>query len=656
MRASVVLLVLIVLTAPNLNDRPSSNLVSAEDTGLLEPGLMLYEVSPAKPLEFISFMNVGDSALDAGEYSVSDGEGTLTLPKVALPPGGILTMIRSPTDLPSIASRDQVFLYEDPAVLRKGTFALADQGDQVLLLLGDRPIDAFCYGEANAPFGWEGPPFHFIDKAHMAQRIATSTGMRSNDAWISSVVGRSMYNPFECDGLVTPVVHPDDGSEKIIDLIHSSSSIDVCIYTLESMEITAALTSSAERGAKVRILLEGQPVGGMSTYEKRAIAEMVAVGVGVLTVRSNDSYRRYEYIHSKFAVFDSRYVSISSENWGYGLNNNRGWGAIIDSTALASYMTDIFEDLSDDRFGDVRNEQGLDARPISQLRPRAPLPKSMPAYHANITVITSPRSALGPITGLLDDAQRMIFIEAMSLDLEWFERSGLLEAVRSSAKRGVEVKILLGPMDQTDDRTNSVSEISRTMAGLPVECKIISPYHNFTSVHNKGIIVDDAVVVSSINLVPYAFEENFEVGAIITSAELSSMFANFFLEDWQDDPEAPVIVLSGQGAEWKEGRPIMIDASSSHDNSGRVNISWDVDGDGDYEIKGPILSISLGPGEHRVQVRAVDGQGNAAFVNFTLVVKRSGSVPLSKVVLSAPTICIFSMLAYRSFQKRIKKR
>ena len=87
--------------------------------------------------------------------------------------------------------------------------------------------------------------------------------------------------------------------------------------------------------------------------------------------------------------------------------------------------------------------------------------------------------------------------------------------------------------------------------------------------------------------------------------------------------QIPVARLSAK-KRVKEGRPVTLDASASHDPDGTIrNYRFDLDGNGSMEVNNgrrPRLTRVLKPGTHHLAVRVTDNGGLKAFANRTVVV------------------------------------
>ncbi len=121
--------------------------------------------------------------------------------------------------------------------------------------------------------------------------------------------------------------------------------------------------------------------------------------------------------------------------------------------------------------------------------------------------------------------------------------SGIWEGLSEAAEAGIPVRLLLDATLDKDPSGNPATEVrfnEMGEMGLDMGARLVSPYHNFTVVHNKGWVVDDKVVISSVNLVRNAFEENREVGLIIRSPAIADWYARSFWEDWRYRSQSPL--------------------------------------------------------------------------------------------------------------------
>ncbi len=169
---------------------------------------------------------------------------------------------------------------------------------------------------------------------------------------------------------ITPVISPDTSS-LVPDLIRSAtSSVDVqqaYISPYPNGENTwlAAVLDAADRGAEVRVMLDGVYYNTEDDADNdELVATLNRYGNSVSAkLLSPNAY--LTKLHNKGVIVDGEYVLISSINWNYNSpNNNREAGLIIQSTEADEYYTAVFSfDLNEDYEKDpLSAEIGFDVR------------------------------------------------------------------------------------------------------------------------------------------------------------------------------------------------------------------------------------------------------------------------------------------------------
>lgn len=670
MRGLVVLLVIVIMAPISgaLLSSPSSLialneqvLMSSDMIGSNSTQLLLTSVSPSYPSEFFSISNVGSMTCSLTNWSVSDGEGSITFrSERTLQPGGTITLTKNSSSLSAFFPEWVVLDYLDGSLSRQGSFILANDGDQLMLRSPEGIcIDSFCYGSVPISDGWVGASFSKGLQTHFAQRVfpAISTATGSSLQWECGVPGRSNESSSTFHGQVVPVLYPQDGSGTVVDLISSAMRrLDICMYTLEDREVVNAICAASARGVQTRILLEGQPVGGMTTAGKAAVRSMESSGCSIYLVSSNDSYRRYDYIHAKYALIDERTVFVASENWAGGLFHNRGWGAIIYSEPAVTFLRNLFETDIDCRWGDIKVDPIYNVAVGASYGSEPSEHWTADTYDVVGTIIVSPDNSLENIKQLIHGAQERVLMQEMSMDIDFMQSSGILDELAEAAARNVNVTILLDLANNVEENLKAVQTLGgMQFRSIGIRAKICSPDHNFTTIHNKGMIVDDTVLVSSINTVPNAFEENREIGVILCSEGLANLFSDVFWEDWTDDPDPPIIVLASDIYECQAGQELLIDASASSDRSIIANYSWDVGPDGSIDAYGPRTMFRFDVGEHRILLTVTDDHGNHAQRNITVRCSDGSGSDLSQLMLVVPVGALSALSMYFYIQKRIKR-
>lgn len=594
----------LLLMAPALLALPSSTaLITGHD-------LCIISVNPGPPGEFLELINTGASQISLHGYSVTDGEGTITFGSQALAPFSSMILAQNRTLIERMMPDGIILGYDDVDLRAQGRFALANDGDQLSLMHEGEVADCVCYGDIEPPEGWAGGPCRKPEVGHLLMKKDPGTPITASTSWMESSAGRTIFPPLTCAAEVIPLVFPDAGHAPIVDLIdNATSSMVISVYTLDDEEIVSSLLGAVRRGISVDILLEGQPVGGMTERQKTTAATLSAKGCSVHLMAGTNSFRRYEFIHAKYAVFDNSTLLITSENWGQGLHHNRGWGAVVRSQEMAGRMMAVFQNDSDERWNDL-------IRPTGQPSDIGHCSWGPSQYDntwttAEVTILVSPCASIDQVLGLVRSSQERLLIEQMSFDDGWGSETGMIPAIVQSGARGAETKVLL---DGTSSDLQNRITINAMLGSVPVnvEARLETAFHSFTMVHNKGIISDDSVLVSSINFGHNAFSENREVGIIIRSPEVADTFTSVFRLDWLPDPDPPRILLRFDNITVDGTDSMAIDASGSWDESGVKEVLWDLDRDGVFELAAKRAIISLESRATQVFVRVTDNYGNVA--------------------------------------------
>ena len=571
--AAVVLLVGLLVGPPLLLGRGGGSptvVPSAADPPFSETpsgGVLVTRVyaHAARDNEFVELGNPGETTANLSGWSLTDREATATFPAGSvIPPGGRVVVTRNATTFEEDVRASPDFTWDggDAPLLEGGVLRLADAGDEVLLLdPTGRVVDALAYGASTyeGP-GWIGPPSEAPGRGELSVRIRDGEGWADTDRaddWAAARpyrLGQSDVHPPAVVLDVPPVVllSPDDGVTPVLSFLSSASrTLDLGVYTLTSESVAAVLAERLHAGARVRVLLEGSPVGGVSEKERGIVAALVDAGAEVRWLHGGDDVvKRYRYLHAKYAIVDGRAVLVTSENLGdagfpaQGGSGNRGWSAILEDLTLAGQLWDVFqEDFDPERRDTVAASMGI----VTDLRLPPPIPPwRTPAERCCVTA----KLVLGPdnaqdddrILGLLRSAQDRIDIEAFYLEDLWpTGPNPFLEAAFDAAHRGVVVRILLDgsswSSETPEDGSAAVAGRINARAraeGLRVEAKLLPPTGTIERVHNKGVAVDGrAVLVSSMNWAYVSATQDREVGVILEDTATARRFADAFDADWE---------------------------------------------------------------------------------------------------------------------------
>lgn len=422
--------------------------------------------------------------------------------------------------------------------------------------------------------------------------------------------------------------------------------------------------------------------------QKYLLAQLHGAGVQVRFLAENEEISgvgtRYMFDHAKYAVVDSRYTLVASENWkpsgipSNASSGNRGWGVVVDDASLAAYMTEVFDaDWSEEMY-DVREFEPSDNRYGAPPDYFTPPTQSESGWYsgrlgraevsnASVTVALSPDNAAlsdGPLLALLGSARESIYLELMSVSLGWLEEgemNPLLEAVLDAATwRNCTVKVLLDSRyvnreSAAIDNYDVVEYINGYAEANNISCSLRAALVDLdalglSKVHNKGAIVDSRyVLVSSINWNPTSLLRNREVALIVDSEEAAAFYTEAFMLDWRASnppPVASIVSLPPVAA----GELFTLDASATHGGGDIVSYGWDVDGDGVCELWGERVTWRFKePGTHVIVLNVTDTEGNWALAQTTVTVESEAGlgIPLLPVLaVLAPVVLVIAIVLY----------
>ena len=321
-------------------------------------------------------------------------------------------------------------------------------------------------------------------------------------------------------------------------------------YSFTSERVATALEDAAARGVAVHVLLDGQPVDGISHRQARLLDSLVDAGVTVELL--GGPYGRYAFHHAKYAVVDDRAV-VLTENWnpaGTGGHGSRGWGVIVSQERIVRGLADTFKADADWR----------GARPWSQVRQGRSFERSgassgsFPSHRSAETVsvdrvrlFVTPDNAGEEITTALDRADESIDVIQMGID---GPDQRFLRATVEAARRGVEVRILLSSAWYVKEENRQVVEHLREVAEreeLPLSAKLAEPEGDFEKIHAKGVVIDgDQVLLGSLNWNDESIRQNREVVLSLEGDPVGSYYTEAFEADWGESQRSlPVGILAG---------------------------------------------------------------------------------------------------------------
>ncbi|QIB73658.1 phosphatidylserine synthase [Halogeometricum borinquense] len=466
------------------------------------------------------------TAGDTGEFVVvrvdgvsnltlSDGEQSFSIP----PRSGVVVLSSDPNTTRSLT----------PVPVVSAALSLSNAGERLVLRRNGTTVHEIRYEDAPAGERWNA-----------------STGR-----W--TPLGLDLREPVATGPAdATAFVLPDASTIAVETLRSADERLFLAGYTLSSARVADALVAAHHRGVRVRVLVEGGPVGGVSRRQAETLDRLVRAGVPVAVVAGPGA--KFSFHHAKYAVVDDRAL-VLTENWkpaGTGGRDSRGWGVRVESMRAAEELATVFERDSTGR-GIVSWKSYRRGRAfVTDPPPNATYPTTIPpeSVHAtDVRVLTTPGNAGKAVIRRLDEADTQIAVVNPRLDPDGRFFAALVRA----ARRGVTVRILLSNAWYDADENERV--VTRTQAlrdsGVPIEARIAEPRGRFGKVHAKGAVVDgESVLVGSLNWNDHAATENREVVLELDGPEPASYYQRAFDSDWQsagggDDSETMWVLVAG---------------------------------------------------------------------------------------------------------------
>ncbi|WP_408958966.1 phospholipase D-like domain-containing protein [Natrinema sp. 74] len=453
--------------------------------------------------------------------TLTDGHTTARLPNATV--SGRVAL----STAPNVTER----LTDAPVLGLEAHLRLAADGDTLRLRNATATIDAVSYDSAPTAERWY----------RTAEEKGSNTVRASGQWWPRDATCLPVSSTSVDEA--TAFVLPDAPSVPRQTIRNADDRLLLAGYTVTSDTITDELVAAAERGVDVSVLLEASPVGGTPAATDGVIRRLEAAGVDVRAIGGEDS--RYRYHHPKYAVADDR-VLVTTENWkpaGVGGESSRGWGVRLEDEALAADLAGVFradfegwDTVSGSAYRTntsfVEDEDSL----FSSSDPGFPTnhePETVPVESAELLV--APDNADRRMQELLATADDEILVVQPTIAAD----VSLLEATVEAARRGVEVRILLGSAwYNAEGNEGLVADLERLAKNddLPIEVRLVGDTDRFEKIHAKGVVIDrEVAIVGSANWNSNSLKNNREVLVALHGEAAASYYADVFEADWSVD-------------------------------------------------------------------------------------------------------------------------
>jgi hypothetical protein len=515
---------------------------------------------------------------------VTDGEGTWAFPDgVWLPANGTIWVVGSLGAWSRFQGPQPAFgLAQGEGA---GELALGNGGDGLRLLdATGATLDAVAWG-GKAVAGMAGSiPVASPGLVYLRDRV--------DGAWVDTDrvedwetprmhrIGESaLGRPTFTADRVTLYASPDSSFGVLTGLIAGATQrLHLHVYELRSAALVDALVAArqAHPGLDLQVFVDADPVG-QTAPERHATADALRRIQGAGGVATLGGSGRYDDFHLKVLVADDQ-VAVQSENWVEAgvpqdpSQGNRGWGAAVHSPGMADWFAAW---MAEDR-------RAWDAQPfdLAAFDPLfAPPSRSAPrtGSYAPIVPATTLEGAFevtpwvapdhtqdprtDPLAALVAGAQRRVDVEELDLaagaanGLGWGSPDPLAASLAAAAQRGVAVRVLAAaPFSSTDTGNAAALE---WLASRGVQAAVVDR-PGIETLHNKGLVVDDAVVVGSMNGNHHSRSANREVDLLLRGPGVADAFAALFASDWSPPDPAPAPGAIGRDLKGLPAAPVPI--------------------------------------------------------------------------------------------------
>ncbi len=552
--------------------------------------------------EWIELRNLTDQPVALDGWRLQVNSNTHALSGVIAPQGHFLIQ-RNANTFSSGAAADLTLNFTQ----------LSNNGARLALIdTRARVVDALVYGNAAPRPGWSGAPLQpytvtlTIPQAGqvLMRRLDLRTALPISDTdtaqdWLNDRddpidARKPIYPGWRLEDFLTPVsdtgaitiaIAPDASYSLTHDALRGAvTSIDLASFTFEQARLGELLADKAAQGVRVRVLLDGAPVGGLKDQTRWICRQITLADTsgqsGCWFMRADASqniYARYAFLHAKFAILDGARLLLGSENFGPrgmpdddkqdGTAGQRGVVLMTDAPTLVARAQAIFDaDISSAHRDIVRwcPTCAPYGNPPSDFTPdyttggisytaRFTQPLAITAA-VPVTLFTSPENHLVSSAGLIPllnaaGAGDEILVQQLNEPPYWgptisnpeTDPNPRLQALIGAAARGARVRVLL---DQHYDDPNATRSNASTVAMLNSLARangwdLRAARGNPTGlgIHNKMFLMRvggrSFAFIGSWNGSETSTKRNREMSALVESEEAWAFLREMFLRDFQ---------------------------------------------------------------------------------------------------------------------------
>lgn len=272
----------------------------------------------------------------------------------------------------------------------------------------------------------------------------------------------------------------------------AQSTLEVQMYLFTVSAIRERIIAAHQRGVAVRVLLDPDHEGNISTRN----------ALNAAGVPTRNAPALYSFSHAKYLLADGAAALVMSANFNVdAFSSERNYGFI------------------DRDPHDVADIQAIFEMDWAAGGGEAPKPANLDCTR----LIVSPNNARPRILEMINNAQTSLDVEAL-----YVSETTVRNAIGTAHERGVAVRVILeSSMDDSDTISFFRSK------GIEV--------HNASTfyLHAKLIIADGVSFIGSENYSLTSLTKNREVGALIFEPAQTQIVKTQFDADWASSPAVP---------------------------------------------------------------------------------------------------------------------
>lgn len=272
----------------------------------------------------------------------------------------------------------------------------------------------------------------------------------------------------------------------------AQQKLDIQMYLFTVSAIRDRVIAAHQRGVAVRVLLDPDHEGNISTRNQLIAAD----------VPTRNASSLYSFSHAKYMIADGATALVMSANFNVdAMSSERNYGFVDRDPHDVADIQAIFD--MDWAAGGGESAQ--------------------PADLACTRLIVSPNNSRMRILELINNATSTLEVEAL-----YVSETNVRNAIGAAKQRGVNVRVILETEEDTDDTV-------AFFRARGIEVRRATTFY----LHAKLIIADGVAFIGSENYSLTSLTKNREVGALIFEPSQAAIVKTQFDADWAASPAVP---------------------------------------------------------------------------------------------------------------------